>query len=301
MGWNVDSAIQAQNLVAQISTRLTANGWTLYDNVAGAPVHTATNNQGATMYLQVSQSGSYTYIQFQAWRLWNAGTHVGTNGSATTIMRMYLGGSPISATTTLDLYSSVTANRAIFLVNSQTTNYRTWAYAGGLDSIAGTNDIGCYVLISSYESGNTLSYGQMLDSPGGSSAYWGSCYWLLPAQMSTFGPLSVNGALVVQGVAGDSGKILLWPVLCVSSFIYTTGFGSGVGPAAVRGNLDGLLFCPLGNNAQSGVTAGGLLSHLDTVTIGGTTYLVFQPGGSPVANNMPWTGSYVQGLAISET
>lgn len=300
MGWNVDTGIQAQNVLAQIETRLQANGWSQYD--ATSKVYTATNNQGVPMYLQVSVSGTYLYIQFQGWRLWNAGTHTGTNGSSTSYARLYLGGSAIGATVTVDLYSSVTANRAIFLINSQSTNYRSWAYAGGLDSVAGTNDPGCYVLISSYENANTFPYGQILDSPGGSSAFWGSCYWLIPAVIATGNAaLAVINSWMAQQIPADSGKILLYPVLCASSFLYTSGFNSGLGPMALRGNLDGLLFCPLGSSAVGVATGSGALGHLDTVTIGATTYLVWQPGGTPTANVHPWTGSYIQAIAISET
>lgn len=303
MGWNVDTAIQAQNVVAQISTRLQANGWTLYDNVAGAPVHTATNNQGVAMYLQVSQSGSYTYIQFRGWQSWNSVSHVGTNGSSVSYSRMYLGGSPLGATTTVDIYSSVTSNRAIFAINSQTTNYRSWQYAGGLDSVAGTNDPNCYVLISGYEfAGVSNSFGQILGSSGGYSANWGSCNWVLPCLVGTGNTALSNLAVwSSQGVNSDSGKVILFPILCIDFAAYATGFGTGIGPTAIRGNLDGLLFCPLGNGANIVATGSGFLAHLDTVTIGATTYLVWQPGGTPTANVFPWTGNYVQGLAISET
>lgn len=308
MAWTIDTAIQAQNLIAQISTELQNGGWTLYDNVANAPVLSSTNNQGATQYLQVSQSGSYTYIQLQAWKSWNSGTHVGTTGSSTSYGRLYLGGSPISATTTCDLYMSVTSNRANVHINSTSTNYRAWGYFGGLGTMAGTNDPSCVLLLSSYEAGLSYNVGQMLLSAGGGSANWGSCKffalaWSAQTADATARHQADNGDLVQQ-VGPNGGQVFLSPIICADSFIYTTGFNTGVGTLALRGDLDGLLFCPLGSSAGDGAANGaasGSLGHLDTVTVGGTTYLVIQPGGTPTANVHLLTGNYGGGgLAIAE-
>lgn len=302
MTWYADTGTQAQNLVAQISTRLQNGGWTLYDNVAGAPVLSTTNTQGAACYLQVSQSGSYTYIQLQGWKAWNAGTHAGTSGSSTSYARIYLGGVAQGATVACNLYMSVTANRAIIFIDNAATMYRNWAYFGGLGSLAGTSDPNCCLLISSYEVSNAVAIGQMLLAAGGSATYWTAV--VFPSSpytaLSTSDTLSALGSCVAQGIAVDSSKPILFPIICCDYFAYPTGYNTGIGPFVVRGDMDGLLVCPLGNSLWNATTGGGVLSHMDTITVGAKTYLVIQPGGQVSSHTHPFTGNYLQGLAIEE-
>lgn len=301
MTWYADTGTQAQNLVAQISTRLQNGGWTLYDNVAGAPVLSTTNSQGAACYLQVSQSGSYTYIQLQGWKAWNAGTHAGTSGSSTSYARIYLGGVAQGATVACNLYMSVTSNRVIIFIDNPATMYRNWAYFGGLGSLAGTNDPNCCLLISSFENANTFAYGQMLLAAGGSATYWAACvFYPNPfVVMYTSDTMSTN-TISVQGIAVDSGKPIMFPIICCDYFAYPTSYTGGLGPCVIRGDVDGLLQCMLGSAPIGTLTGGGLLSHMDTITVGAKTYLVVQPGGEVSAHTHPFSGNYMQGLAIEE-
>lgn len=304
MTWTIDTGIQLQNVVAQISTRLQGGGWTLYDNVAGAPVLSTVNNQGVTCYLQVSQSGSYTYIQLQGHRLWNAGTHAGTNSSSASIGRLYFGSAALGATVTCDLYMSVNNNRAIIFINIASSNYRSWGYAGGLGAMAGTSDSGCFYILSSYETSGQEA-GQILLAGGGGSFYWSGTRL---TAAGTFNFLTGNTAwsasaqqLCVQGVISDGMKPFVFPIYVVDPSAYATAYAAGIGPSAMRGDLDGLYLCPLGSAGASATTGAGLLSHLDTITISGVSYLVIQPGGTPTTNVHPITGNYVQGLAVVES
>ncbi len=307
MTWTLDTGIQLQNVVAQISTRLQGGGWTLYDNVAGAPVLSTVNNQGVTCYLQVSQSGSYTYIQLQGHRLWNAGTHVGTNSSSASLGRMYFGGAALGATVTCDLYMSVNNNRAIIFINIASSNYRSWGYAGGLGTMAGTSDSGCFYIITSFDTANSNTVGQMLLAGGGGSFFWSGTRITAAGthNMVTTNSAwsnSSNQAMCAQGVIGDGMKPFVFPVYVLDENTYATSYTAGIGPVAMRGDLDGLYLCPLGSAIPaSSATGGGLLSHLDSITISGVTYLVIQPGGTPTNNVHPITGNYVQGLAIVES
>lgn len=301
MTWYADTGTQAQNLVSQISTRLQNGGWTLYDNVAGAPVLSTTNTQGAACYLQVSQVGSYTYIQLQSWKAWNAGTHAGTSGSSTSYARIYIGGAAQGATVACNLYMSVTANRAIIFIDNPATMYRNWGYFGGLGTLAGTNDPNCALLISSFENANSYIMGQMLLAAGGSATYWAGCVYFPNAynMLVTNDALANLGTISVQGIGVDSSKPIIFPIICCDVASYPSSYNSGIGPPVIRGDTDGLLLCPLGN-ASGATTGGGQLSHMDTITVGAKTYLVIQPGGETSLNTHPFTGNYLQGLAIEE-
>lgn len=286
MTWTATSGIQVQNLLTQIGTDLTGTGWTLHDGGANN-VYKSTNDQGVTQYVQITQVGSYQYLQFQGWQSWNAGTHAGTNGSGTTTNRLYFAASAVGATTTVDLYTSVTANRFIIFIQG-IGNYRNWAYFGGLDSLAGTNDPFCVYLIAAHgATSSTAAVGMILQpSPGGS--FWQSTGTAIPAFVSSNASNSLTNsvAFTAQPLGPDTSQTLIFPILIAdynsSAFLCTT----------IRGNLDGLLFCPLGS---------GYIAHLDTVSVGGTTYLIIQPGGETAANSHPITGSYNQGLAIVES
>lgn len=290
MTWYADSAIQLQNMVAQVSTRLQNGGWTLYDNVAGAPVLSSVNNQGVTQYLQVTQVGSYTYLGLQGWKSWNASTHVGTAGSG--VFRVYFGAAARGATEVADLYMSVNNNRVIMHIYNMNTNYRTWAYFGGLGTMAGTNDPNCVFLLTAFDSSNSLAYGAILQPISNSGNNWTTCTCLTAgwAIFSTGGALNLGTA---QGVAADGNKPFGFP-------IYVLDAGT---PYQMRGDMDGFLLCPLGNGSQNSWGAGGLLGHLDTMVISGVTYQIIQPGGSPSASTMPLVGNQgwgAMGLAIAE-
>jgi len=287
MAWTVNAALRADGIVAQIAANLVAGGWTEFD---ASPyfVYRSTNNQGVTQYLQISQVGTYTYIQLQGWLSWNAGTHAGTSGSGTTYSRFYLGASPIAAAATVDLYMTVTANRVIITINSQSTNYRSWGYFGGLGTIAGTNDPNCVLLLTFYENADSATYGRILLPVGGGVTYWQPCLFASTwATVRTHNDkLAYPVAQAAQQVASDGGKILLFPIICYDLYL-----SSGIGPSALRGDLDGLLWCP---------SVGGTPGYLDTIVVGATTYLFIVPGGSPSATSMPWTGNYGYGVAIAE-
>lgn len=267
MTWTVDAGVQVQNLITgtqQIGTRMTGGGWTLYDNVANAPVYSSVNNQGVTQYLQITQGGTYQYIQFQGWQSWNASTHVGTNGSGTSIHRLYFAGSAQGATVTVDLYMSVTANRVIIFING-VANWRSWGYFGGLGSLAGTNDPICVWISTSTETnsiGPTGVSGNILEGYSSTSLWIAGTY----ATVATYGnggggnAAAVGSITTQQTVPADSNKIVIFPILVLSDTA-----------TLWRGDLDGLFFAP----------AGGTFGHLDTVTISGVTYLLILPNGVP--------------------
>lgn len=303
MAWVVNSGIRADAIISTIETNLTANGWTETD---GTPyfVFSSTNSQGVTQYVQITQSGTYLYIQLQGWRAWTVGSHTGSNGSSTSYGRIYLGPVAIAAATLVDLYMSITANRIIILIDSKTTNYRNWAYFGGLDTtIAGTADPNCVCLLSSYEQANTYQIGQVLLWQGGGSYYW-PCMILGMAQPTLYNSRDDSApsayGIDCQGLPLNGGKMLLYPLYVIDLYSYSTAYGSGVGPVQFRGMMDGLLFAPIGNSFANSYVSGGALAHLDTVIVGATTYLIFQPGGQVTAQTHPITGNYNQALAVPE-
>lgn len=310
MTWTVSTSIQAQNIVSQLSTLLQSGGWTLYDNVASAPVLSSTNSQGATQYIQITQVGSYTYIQLQAFVSWNSGTHAGTEGSSTSVSRIYIGASARGSTETVDIYSTVTTNRFWVGIVNPTTNYRNWAYFGGLDTgLAGTNDQNCVLLVSSYETSSSRITGQIKNWAGGSAgSHWNAVCWMWP-----FVTLATNDAAFTTNftqvpspyVGTDSTKVVPIPPLCMDIRNYNTAASgnpnssTGIGPAGLRGYMDGVMLIALGSMVeQTSGASGGVLAHLDTIVIGSTTYLIFQPGGTPTTNVHPWTGSYSGGALV---
>lgn len=281
MAWVANAATQAQNLISTIATNLVANGWTLTDRTADQVWHSV-NNQGVTQYVQITQSGSYTYLQIQMWQAWSTGSHSGSNGSGTSYFRLYLNPTAIGATATVDLYGSYTANRVILLINGQ-TNYRNWCYFGGLDSLAGVADPACVFVSGSYVNSNTAVPNLILQWAGGGASYWQAAATILPIYRGS----GAQGSQIVtsQLLGSDMTQYLTYAIpVQDSTGINTLNY--------IRGNLDGLLYCPIGS---------GTLAHMDTISIGGVTYLVAIPGGNPTgAGNMNFHGSYDQGIAIAE-
>lgn len=292
MGWSVDTGIQVQNLISQIATRLTANGWTLTDR-AGDQVWDSTNNQSVHQYIQITncQSGgsagsgaNWMYLQFQAWKSWDTGGHAGATGSGTTLNRLYYAPANVAAATPVDLYMTVTANRFIMFIQGS-SSYRNWAYFGGLDALAGTNDPFCALLLCAYASASgVLPVGAILSNSLGTN--WSGVAVAIPFSVTTSDSQAATSALALsqQTIMSDSTQFFICPVLVIDAI-------SPLPASTIRGNLDGLYYCPLSN---------GALGHLDTITISGTPYLVIQPGGGITANTHPLTGNYVNGLAIVE-
>ena len=287
MTWITNPGLALSSLMATIESNLTANGWTLTDRSADG-VFDAVNNQGVHQYVQITncQSGGTAadsthnmYLQLQAWLSWNTGTHAGASGSGTTYNRIYYAASNVADTTTVDLYMSVTANRFIIYIQG-VGNYRHWGYFGGLDSLAGTNDPFSALLITSHGPISTSAWGAFLLPSSGGASYWPAAffYYLALASLSALGILAAN-VVSQQQLGSDASQMMLFPILV----------GDSAAPN-FRGNLDGIVCCPLGN---------GALAHLDTVSQGSTTYMVVQPGGIPV-NGIPLTGSYNLGLALAE-
>jgi hypothetical protein len=284
MAWSVDAAAQVQNLITAIKARLEASGWTLTDRDADG-VWNSTNNQGVTQYIQITNVGTYQYLQFQGWQSWSTGTHAGTNGSGTTYNRLYYAPAAVGATTPVDLYMSVTANRFVIVIQAP-TNYRNWAYFGGLDALAGTNDPGCAFLVTSF--GFNYITGVILASPL-TATPWASMSAMIPAVVfisntgNEASALSFS-ALGGQGPIATPGKITLWPIM----------LADGSNSIDLRGNMDGVQFCPIGS---------GAVGHMDTVVIGGITWLIIVPGGvgtGATGTGHSITGNYGQALAIAE-
>jgi len=280
MAWVANAAVQAQNIISTIATNLTANGWTLTDRTQDGVWH-STNNQGVTQYIQITQSGTYTYIQFQMWQAWNTGTHAGANGSGTSVYRIYLNPTAIGATATVDLYGSYTANRAIVVINGQ-SNYRNWVYFGGLDSLAGAADPFCAVITGSYVASSSPNIAAIFQWAGGGS-YWQNAISGLPVNRGSGDQGSTLS--IAQLLGNDFTQYITYPVP-----IYDAPSTSSL--CYLRGNLDGVLYCPIGS---------GTLGHMDTISVGGVTHLVLIPGGNPTgASSMSFHGSYAQGVAIAE-
>ncbi len=278
MTWSADLGTRVDALITQIATRLTASGWTLTDRTADGVWH-ATNNQGVTQYIQITEGGAYQYLQFQGWKSWDVGTHAGANGSGTTVNRLYYASANVAAATLVDLYMSVTANRFIIFIKG-VGNYNNWAYFGGLDALAGIADPLCVYLIAAYATtGANANTGMILQSYS-TGAYWVNGLGIIPVSAST----SDSPALTpVQNamLAVDPTQIMAFPIL----------ISENLSPFLVRGNLDGLLYVPGLINS---------VSTLDTIAIGGVTHLVFQPGGQTTANTHPITGNYSNCLAVAE-
>jgi len=303
MAWNKDD-ITVANLLSTIATRLTANGWTLTDRAEDQVWH-STNAQGATQYIQITNkqgnnsaasSAANRYLQFQAWRSWNTGTHAGVDGSSTSYMRIYYSNVDVPDSTALTLYSSVTANRLI-LVIAGTSGFRNWAYFGGLTTdLAGTADSSSIVLTTSYGQtktayADTPDHVYALSNPLWSGS-WGNVSPVLPGIPESYD--ENNGValkrLTSVMVANKPNILLLWPIYLVCN-VQTQEPTAG---PILLGQLDGLYLWPCGSG-QSG--------SFDTATLDGTTYLLFTPGG--VSGNggntgHPITGNYFQGLAIPE-
>lgn len=275
MTWVTNAAVQVQNLVTGtqvIGTNLTNNGWTLYDNVANAAVYSSTNNQGVTQYVQLTQVGSYQYIQMQAFQSWNAGTHAGTNGSGTSVHRIYLAGVAQAATVTVDLYMSVTANRFIIAIQG-IGNYRHVGGFGGLGSLAGTNDPLCAYIWSTYET-NANNYpgsGNLLQTLN-AGAFWGQAGWATIAAHGNGGSNAAGAAkLNCQLIPSNGNQILIFPILVCDPSVNANA-------SVFRGDMDGLFSCPVGP---------GAFGHLDTVTISGITYLLWIPWGISGSDGIP--------------
>jgi hypothetical protein len=302
MAWVVDAGIRADAIISTIRTNLMANGWSEVD---GTPyfVFSAVNSQGVTQYVQITQSGTYTYIQFQGWRAWAA--HAGSNGSDNgKCGRVYLGPAPIAAATLVDMYMSITANRIIVAIDSKTTNYRNWVYFGGFDTaIAGTADPNCVFLLSSKDGAVTTWLGQTLLSQGGGTFYWPNT-WIggnpTGAFLGSVDGLGQTRQCYSQLLPFNGGKILLYPIYAYDSYAYSTGTAGGYGNTQLRGMFDGLLFAPFGSTPQNVSYGAGVLAHLDTVIVGAITYLIFQPGGTIGDRDQPIGGNYSHGIAIAE-
>jgi hypothetical protein len=286
MTWTADIGIRCDSLVAQIGTRLGAV-WTAYD--AANNVYSSVNNQGVTQYLQISQVGTYTYIQLQGWLSWNAGTHVGTSGSGATFSRLYLGSAAQGAAVLVNLYMSVTANRVIILIDAPATLYHTWGYFGGLNTLAGTADPNCVVLLTSYEGVSTNAFGRVLRDVLGLTL-WPTMYWQTLSEYMRTADVAwtVGGSLTSQMILTTGSKFVIYPIM--GHDINQTGLPS----LSVRGGLDGLYFCPV---------IGDLLMHLDVLDVSSVNHLVFFPNGNAgVANSQPFTGNnYTEAMAIAET
>lgn len=285
MAWSVDSAVQVQNLIASIKARLEASGWTLTDRDQDGVWH-ATNNQGVTQYIQIincqssgaaGSGANWCYLQFQGWLSWNVGTHAGASGSGTTYRRIYYAGANVAAATPVDLYMSVTANRFIMFIQG-VGNYRNWMYFGGLDALAGVADPNCVLALSSYEVAMTASYGAILLPAAGGASYWTAIILLTMASYSTHDAVAM-AVMSAQTLGPNATQMMIHPLLVADA-----------SPQFIRGNLDGLLYCPIGS---------GSIGHLDTITVGGVVYLVIVPGGG-ATQARPVTGNYAQGLAIVE-
>jgi hypothetical protein len=287
MAWTVNAGVRCDGILAQIESNLVAGGWTLYD--AGYDIYTSINNQGVSQYLQVTIVGTYTYIQLQGFLSWNTGTHAGVSGSGTTLHRVYLGPNARGAAELVNIYMSVTTNRVIIMIDNPTTEYHCWAYFGGLGALAGANDVYCVLLVSSYEAGNVNYAGVLLCYVGGGASYWPIAYEqsIWQVMKTGDGALIIGGAISPQPQLLSTGpQIVMFPLI-----VYDGTQVVSFGPSVLRGDMDGFLFCPVGT---------AMLGHLDEVVVGPTTYLVFVPGGEPVVNVIPWTGNWVQGLAIAE-
>lgn len=287
MAWFANAAVRCDGILAQVVANLATGGWTDYD--PGQSVYTSVNDQGVSQYLQVTIVGTYTYLQFQGFLSWNAGSHTGASGSGTTLHRMYLGPNARGAAELVNIYMSVTANRVIIVIDNPTTEYHAWTYFGGLGMLAGSNDVYCVLLVSSYESGNVNYEGVLLCYVGGGASYWPVAYmqsiWQVMKTQDT--ALTIGGAVSSQPQLLSTGpQIVMYPLV-----VYDGTQVVSFGPSALRGDMDGLLYCPVGT---------GMLGHLDEIVVGPTTYLVFIPGGEPAVNVIPWTGNWVQGLAIAE-
>lgn len=304
MTWSVDSVLTVANLMSTITTRLTAAGWTNAD--PGYGVFTSTNDQGAANCVQITNcqtsaaaadSTHNRYLQFQGWRSWNAGTHAGTDGSGTTYWRLYYAAADVADTLAGDLYMSVTANRAI-IVFCPTNGYRNWAYFGGLDSYAGTNDPLCVMLMTSYALPAATGSGIHATILGAtvSATLW-STTSIFPggqpgivtyAALETAVATMISTIVLPNNLLNFPGQVLLFPILMYESLTL------GAQPVGVRGCPDGLLFCP---------TVNSTVGHLDTVVVAGITYLIVVPGGAgsgAASTGHPITGNYGQALAIAE-
>ncbi len=277
MTWTVDKGIQCQNLVAQIETRLTGSGWTEIDSTN--KVFRTTTNQGATAILQVGQAGTYQYIYLQGWYSWLAGS--GLNGSPGQYCQIYFASAAQAGTVTVDLYMSVTANRVIIFIDGVGL-YANWGYFGGLDSLAASNDHGAVVITAAAMPGYSATSAYIL--LGTVSGWWGNanlCTVAVIGNSMGGGVLGQNGptsfsALANALMSSDGGKALGFPVLVVDSG----------GP---RGNLDGLLYCPLGT-----------VYDRQTFVVAGVTYLMVVPRGEPANLGHPLTGNFYQALLIPQ-
>ncbi len=293
MAWTVDTDVALSDLIAQIGTNLVAGGWT--EVSLANRVYSSVNNQGVTQYLQITQSGSYTFLQLQGWRTHDGTT--GTDGTDTNIHRIYFNGTPLDGSAICDLYMTTTTNRMIILVHVISNNWRNWAYFGGLGSLAGTNDPGAVYLLTAHENFNVVMLGQMLNATGGGTAYWEASYVtgppgycataIVPGQVSSFyGDLSRSSLIL------SKGNYCIFPMIVSEGNSFATGATIGVGYGNVRGDLDGFFFCP--------INAGGL-ACFDALTIGAATYMVFVPNGVISDYNAAIFGSPLhQGMAIEE-
>lgn len=280
MTWYTNPALRCDGILDQIAANMVAGGWTEND-ATPYYVYTSTNNQGVLQYVQFSQVGSYSYIQLQGWRSWNNVSHTGLNGSDINYERIYLGGIARVASERVNLYMSVTANRVIIFIENPITNHRNWAYFGGLGSLAGTNDPGCVLMISSYENGNSVSHGRIL-YPAIGGAYWTALVFMSSWNNTrTFDTPITHLSSILSNPVFITGKFLLYPIIAYDN----------ANPAWLRGDLDGLVLCPLGL---------AVMGHLDTITVGGTPYLVVITGGQVAVNTVPWVGTYAYPLAIVE-
>jgi hypothetical protein len=277
MAWDVTAGIRVDALLTQIGTNLTDHGWTLDD---GTPyfVWRSPNDHGVTQYIQITEVGTYQYLQFQAWRTWNNGTHAGTDGSGTTIHRLYFASVVVAAATLVDLYMSTTANRFIMFIKG-VGNYNNWAYFGGLDALAGIADPLCAYLITAQAAASSASAGVLLQSYS-SGAYWGVANVLVPCSV-TSADVSTQNSMNNSILANDPTQVVAFPLLV----------SGGSAPYLLRGNMDGLLYVP---------NTYGSVSTLDTIVIGGVTYLIVQPGGQVAASTHPITSNYKDCLAIVE-
>jgi hypothetical protein len=225
------------------------------------------------------------------WQSWSTVSHSGTNGTNVGYNRLFYAPANVADTTVVDLYLSVTANRVIIFVQGP-SSYQNWAYFGGLDALAGVSDPNCVVLTGSGSSGYASYSGVVL--AGAAGGPWESMVPILPIGvqagiwdneirlLSTF-------QLTMSCLTG-SGAVVGWPVMMADSDNNNNTHQC----LNLRGNLDGVLYVPL---------YGGGCGHLDTVSIGGITYLAIQPGGAATTGQYPAhaiTGNYGQGLLLAE-
>lgn len=276
MAWDVTLGIRVDTLLTQIATNLTDHGWTLAD--AGYTVWYSVNNQGVTQYIEITQVGTYQYLQFQAWRTWNVGGHAGVDGSGTTIHRLYFASIVVAAATLVDLYMTTTANRFIMFIKG-VGNYNNWAYFGGLDALAGIADPLCAYLITAYSTAASYTAGVLLQSYS-TGAYWAVANVLVPCYVND-ADVTAQTSMSNSILASDPTQVIAFPMLV----------SGGSAPYLLRGNMDGLLYVP---------NTYGSVSTLDTIVIGGVTYLIVQPGGQVAINTHPITGNYKDCLAIVE-